>query len=113
MPLLSITTTSPGSKSRTNVAPKWSRAQVSEAITHPLFNCPKHSGRIPRESLAAIKVSGVRATIEKAPSSVRMQWKTRSSQVCPGALANKYATTSESVVEENSQLHCVSNWAFN
>ena len=54
LPEASTTMTSPGSTSRSKVAPRASSAQDSEAKTMASPTWPMHSGRIPRGSRAAI-----------------------------------------------------------
>ena len=71
--LPSMITISPGSSSRTNVAPITSRAGVSEASTQPSSNSsvaskrPRHSGRNPLGSRIPISRSASRRTKENAP----------------------------------------------
>ena len=73
------TTISPGSSSRSNLAPTAVRAQVSEAkITAPPRR-PMHRGRKPQGSLAAMSFWGDMTMREKAPRRPFRAWHTASS----------------------------------
>src|SRR2546423_12200991 len=61
-------TKSPGSSSRTSVAPVMSRAHVSEATTQPRPSRPSTSGRKPRGSTIAYSVRPTVINSEYAPS---------------------------------------------
>ena len=64
IPALSTTTISPGSTSRRYLAPKLSRAQVSEAkMMAPSFS-PMHRGRNPSGSRTAISLVALIITME-------------------------------------------------
>ena len=63
-----MTSSSPGSSSRTNGAPVMSRAGVSEARTQPSSSLPRHRGRKPCGSRTPISRSWSSSTREKAPS---------------------------------------------
>ena len=67
-PALVIVTISPGSTSRTYSASIKSNAHVSDATTHASPKRPSASGRKPRGSRIATSASGVRKSIENAPS---------------------------------------------
>ena len=60
-------TSSPGSISRTNLAPTMSSAAVSLATTQPLSSRPSTSGRKPCGSRAAYSVCSSMKTSEYAP----------------------------------------------
>ena len=62
MPLSSNTTISPGSTSRTNSPPAARIAQLSLAITSLPPNLPRHKGRKPWGSRAAISLRGLMTT---------------------------------------------------
>ncbi len=66
-PRSSIAISSPGSTSRTKVAPTMSRAAVSLATTQPRASRPSTSGRKPCGSRAAYSVRSSMNTSEKAP----------------------------------------------
>ena len=72
MPVSSICTTSPGSTSRSIVAPRCSSAHVSEAAIHPSPSRPRQSGRTPSGSRTANSVSGVMIVSEYAPLTRRI-----------------------------------------
>jgi len=66
-PRSSIVISSPGSTSRTNVAPMMSSAAVSLATAQPRSSRPSTSGRKPCGSRAAYKVCSSMKTSENAP----------------------------------------------
>ena len=68
MPSAETTTVSPGSISRTKVAPMASRAQLSLAKTTSPSRSPMHRGRKPWGSRAAMSFCGLMITSEYAPS---------------------------------------------
>ena len=68
-PSASMAMTSPGSTSRTTLAPRMSSAEVSEATTQPRSSRPRTSGRTPWRSRAAYSVCSSMNTSENAPSS--------------------------------------------
>ena len=74
-PPASMTSSSPGSTSRTKWAPTMSRAGVSDARTQPpASRRPRQSGRKPLGSRTPMSWSSSQITRENAPSSVAAPW---------------------------------------
>src|SRR5205807_1139059 len=69
-PCSSMHSSSPGSTSRTTLAPTMSRAAVSDATTQPRSSRPSTSGRTPCGSRAAYTVVSSMKTSENAPRSL-------------------------------------------
>ena len=88
---------SPGSTSRTKVAPTMSRAQVSEAKQKPPGRRPMASGRNPCGSRAANTVRSSMNTNENAPSSRGRTAMAAASRPSSMWAAISVATMSESV----------------
>src|SRR6266511_1191348 len=110
-PSASTRTSSPGATSRSKTSPDLSRAHVSEATTHSPSSRPRTSGRKPNGSRNATSVPSERATIEYAPSSLRIAPATVASSD-PGSLATSAAISSLSDVEESlmpSSATCARN----
>ena len=61
---------SPGSTSRTKLAPTMSKAAVSEATTQPVASLPRTRGRTPCGSRAANSVVSLMKVRQKAPRSL-------------------------------------------
>ena len=93
-----ITTTSPGSTSRSKLAPIRSSAQVSLATTQAPSRRPSESGRKPCGSRAAISASPVSITRLKAPFTRESASIRRSSWLCSRERASSCTITSLSAV---------------
>jgi hypothetical protein len=100
MPAASMAISSPGSTSRTIVAPMMSSAAVSLATTQPRSRRPSTSGRTPCWSRAAYRVCSSANTSENAPRSRGSSRSADSSTPVSAAVAaSSSATRSESVVD--------------
>ncbi len=100
MPAASMASSSPGSTSRTMVAPTMSSAAVSLATTQPRSSRPSTSGRTPCGSRAAYSVCSSAKTSENAPRSRGSSRSAASSTPVSAAVAaSSSVTRSESVVD--------------
>jgi hypothetical protein len=91
---------SPGSTSRSYVAPMMSSAQVSDANTTASPNLPMASGRHPRGSRTASIVSPIVTIKLYAPSTPCNASARRAAGVSAFERARRCTTTSESFVDE-------------
>ena len=89
---------SPGSISRTKLAPTMSSAAVSLATTQPRSSRPSTSGRMPCGSRAAYSVVSSMKTSEKAPRSCGSTSSAACSSVRSGCAASSAVIMSVSVV---------------
>ena len=99
MPAALTTSTSPGSTSRTYVAPMRSSAQVSEHTTTASPRRPSASGRNPCGSLTAIIRSRVRRISENAPCACDTESTTAASTFGAFDRAYRCSTTSVSLFD--------------
>ena len=93
---------SPGSTSRTTLAPTVARAASSEATTQPRSSRPRTSGRMPSGSRAAYSVFSFIQTNEKAPLSSGSTSRARCSSEVSGWCASSAVTRPVSLVDASS-----------
>ena len=97
---------SPGSISRTTLAPIVARAASSEATTQPRSSRPSTSGRMPWGSRAAYSVSSFIQTNENAPRSIGSTSRARCSSEVSGWWASSAVTRPVSLVEVSTSRVC-------
>ena len=97
---------SPGSTSRTTLAPTVARAASSEATTQPRSSRPRTSGRMPSGSRAAYSVFSFIQTNEKAPLSSGSTSRARCSSEVSGWCASSAVTRPVSLVDASSVAGC-------
>ena len=101
-----MTTSSPGSISRTNAAPTMSSAAVSLATTQPRASRPSTSGRKPCGSRAAYRVRSSMKTSEYAPRTSGSTASALSSTLDIRGSANSAVSTSVSEVARSPSPPC-------
>ena len=94
---------SPGSTSRTTLAPMVASAESSDATTQPRSSRPSTSGRMPCGSRAAYSVSSFIQTNEKAPFSCGSTSRARCSSEVSGWWASRAVTRPVSLVDSRSR----------
>ena len=94
---------SPGSTSRTTLAPMVASAASSEATTQPRSSRPSTSGRMPCGSRAAYSVSSFIQTNEKAPCSSRQHLERALLQRGVRVVASSAVTRPVSLVDSRSR----------